>query len=408
MTASTTQSRILVVDDDDSVRYIVERTLKHEGYGVDSASHGDEATLLVHSNRYDTVISDINMPGMSGIELLNVIRHVDLDLPVILITGLPSIETAVQAVEYGALRYLRKPVSSAAVTDAVRYAVNIYRLARVKREALAITGGNPQMAADRAGLAASLDRVLASMWMAFQPIISWKNKRIFAHEALMRSKDESLPNPPAVVEAAEKLSRLHHVGRRVRELTAQALQPLPDNQSVFINIDPQDLFDETLFSTQMPLVQQASRVALEITERANLDNLGDIQSRLTLLRKLGFRLVVDDLGTGYAGLQTFVHLKPDLAKLDMGLVRNIDRDPTRQKVVRSMLELCSSLNTPCTIEGVETSGELNTLIDMGADLIQGYVFSKPSAGFVELTPEDIQRAALIRDRYDQQAHNAPH
>ena len=408
LTASTTQSRILVADDDESVRYIIERTLTREGYSVDTASWGDEAARLVRSNSYDVVISDINMPAMSGITLLNVIRDVDLDLPVILITGLPSIETAIQAVEYGAFRYLTKPVSPEAVNDAVRYAINIHRLARVKREALAIIGANPHMAGDRAGLTASLERAVASMWMVFQPIISWKSKSIFAHEALMRSKEESLPHPPAVIDAAEKVGRLHHVSRRVRELTAQVLPFLPDDQCIFINIDPQDLFDETLFSTTTPLVQQASRVALEITERANLDDLGNIQERLALLRKQGFRLVVDDLGTGYAGLQTFVQLKPELAKVDMSLVRNIDRDPTRQKVVQSMLELCSSLNIPCITEGVENSGELNTLIDMGADLFQGYVFSKPGAPFVELTPEDIRRAAVIDNLYHHQAHTVLH
>jgi EAL domain-containing protein (putative c-di-GMP-specific phosphodiesterase class I) len=100
------------------------------------------------------------------------------------------------------------------------------------------------------------------------------------------------------------------------------------------------------------------------------------------LRNLGFRIAVDDLGAGYAGLSSFSQLEPDFVKLDMSLVRGIDASSSKSSLVRSMVHVCTQeLGMRVVCEGVETKAERDTLEGLGADLLQGYLFGKPERGF---------------------------
>jgi EAL domain-containing protein (putative c-di-GMP-specific phosphodiesterase class I) len=123
-------------------------------------------------------------------------------------------------------------------------------------------------------------------------------------------------------------------------------------------------------------------VVLEITERTSLARISDVRECVARLRKLGFRIAVDDLGAGYAGLSSFSQLEPDVAKLDMSLVRGIDVSSRKASIVRSMLTVCQrELGTYVVCEGVETESERDTLTSLGADLLQGYLFAKPQRLF---------------------------
>jgi CheY-like chemotaxis protein len=107
---SLTPGRVLLVDDNDSLRRALRRTLAAEGHQVVEASNGREAIELTKVEDFDLILSDVRMPDMDGVELLRAIHERDADLPVLLITGDPELETAMKAVEYGALEYLTKPV----------------------------------------------------------------------------------------------------------------------------------------------------------------------------------------------------------------------------------------------------------------------------------------------------------
>jgi EAL domain-containing protein (putative c-di-GMP-specific phosphodiesterase class I) len=124
-------------------------------------------------------------------------------------------------------------------------------------------------------------------------------------------------------------------------------------------------------------------VILEITERASLAGLDDVQGRVAKLRTLGFRVAVDDLGAGYAGLTSFALLEPEIVKIDMALTRDIDRSPVKQKLVASLTGLCREMNLIIVTEGVETAAERDTLVGLGCDLHQGYLFAKPGRAFPE-------------------------
>src|SRR5207253_1157687 len=108
------------------------------------------------------------------------------------------------------------------------------------------------------------------------------------------------------------------------------------------------------------------------------------RARFDRLREQGFRIALDDLGAGYASLSTFVKLQPELVKLDMSLVRGLHEDFTKQSLVRSITNLCSQLGIAVIAEGVETEEERVALLDLGADLLQGYLFAKPARPFPEV------------------------
>src|SRR4051812_32939388 len=197
--------RVLVVDDEPALLRLLVRILNDAGYGAETAGDGAAASALLRDQKFDVILSDVHMPGLDGIELLRVVRERDLDVPVILLTGAPDVETATRALEYGAFRYLikRKAVDPDALIKLVQEASRLHEVARLKRAVLELRGGAWKQPADRVGLEASLDRALGTLWMAFQPIVSMAGSRVLAFEALLRSDEPTLPNPGVLVDAAE-------------------------------------------------------------------------------------------------------------------------------------------------------------------------------------------------------------
>ena len=378
---SRARVKVLLVDDEPALLRGVSRLLTQAGNDVETAGDGATAVKLLCTGDFDVVLSDISMPGMSGLELLAIARERDLDIPIIMVTGAPTVESAVEALQYGAVEYLTKPVELPVLKRAIEKAVRLHDMARMKREAMALLGPARAQAGDRASLAAGFDRALASLWMAYQPIVDARDKTLFGYEALVRTSEPTIPHPGALLDAAERLSRLDDLGRLIRQTSAGPIVGAPERGLLFVNLHARDLVDETLFDPSSPLSQVASRVVLEITERASLEDLKDVRARVADLRSLGYRIAIDDLGAGYAGLTSFATLEPEIVKLDMSLVRDVHKQPTKQKLIRSMAALCKDMGMTVVAEGVETIEERDAVIDLGCDLLQGYLFAKPGRAF---------------------------
>jgi EAL domain-containing protein (putative c-di-GMP-specific phosphodiesterase class I) len=377
------QPHVLIVDDDPALLRTVSRMLARRGYSVATARNGEDAVALVHKDQFDAIVSDIAMPTMDGIELLRRVRQHDLLVPVVMITGDPTIDTAVQALEYGALQYLTKPVANDDIANVLDKAVQLHRVARVKQQAMQLLGSVGAQAIDRAGLEASLTRCLQTVWIAYQPIVSLRERRVLGYEALLRSNEPTLPHPGAVLDAAERLDATDVLGRSIRQRVARDAVGSPEGCLLFVNLHVRDLLDPLLYSHEEPLSSVADRVVLEITERSSVDEVKDAKVRVGLLREMGFRIAVDDLGAGYAGLASFSLLEPEFVKLDMSLIREIQASPTRQKVVRSMATLAQDMGMRLVAEGVETVAEASCLAALGCELLQGFLFAKPMWPFPE-------------------------
>ncbi len=368
--------RLLLVEDDDALRDALTRALR-DTFEVTAVSDGNEAATLLVGQPYDAVLSDIRLPGMSGVELLKLVRAHDLDVPVVLMTAQPSVETAIAALDLGALTYIQKPFSQEQLRETALRAVRLARIARAKRDAIEAGVAGSPLAGDLAGLHASLERALATVCVHFQPIVARRTQQTIGFEALVRTREPSMPNPGTLIEAAERLGRVHELGRRVREVAAATFKPPSDEMLLFVNLHPKDLLDAELYSVSAPLSQIASNVVLEITERAAIDDVTDTRHRSAELRRRGFRLAIDDLGAGYAGLASFATLEPEVVKLDMSLIRGIESSTVKRQVVSSMTRLCRDLDMRVVAEGIESSAELETIVSLGCDYVQGYLLGRP-------------------------------
>jgi EAL domain-containing protein (putative c-di-GMP-specific phosphodiesterase class I) len=371
---AASSGRVLLVDDEHEPLKATARLLRHAGFDVVEAHSGEAASRSILGDTFDVVLSDIAMPGMDGIALLQLVRKHDEDVPVILVTGAPAVETAMDAVEHGAFKYLVKPVAPDRLEDVVRSAVRMRRMASIRREAMQLHLGDDS----DAELDRNLERALASMWIAYQPIVQ-PDGRLFGYEALLRSDEPTMPTPGHLLSAAERLGKLSSLGRRVRARTAEPFSS--ERGALFVNLHPRDLDDEELLSPGSPLARIASSVVLEVTERTSIDAIHDLRTTVARLRQLGYRIAVDDLGAGYAGLTSFAMLEPEIVKIDMSLVRDVDKNPVKQRLIASFTSLCKEMGILVVAEGVETLPEREMLVQLGCNLFQGYLIAKPGRPF---------------------------
>jgi EAL domain-containing protein (putative c-di-GMP-specific phosphodiesterase class I) len=374
--AASAAARVLIVEDDRALLEAYTDILLERGFNV--AAAGDAATALraLEAGPFDAVLSDVVLPGASGVDILRAVRERELDVPVVLVTGAATVETAVAAVELGALHYLTKPVASAELVRCVEHAAELHKLAAVKREALRHLGRSGAVMGDRAGLEALFSRSLGAMFMAYQPIVRTRDGSVFGWEALLRTREASVAGPLAFIDMAERLDRVRELGRAIRNrvaLTAGHTRGV----MFFVNLHAEDLEDEALYDPASPLAALAPEIVLEITERNPLEGVPEVRERVKRLRSLGFRLAVDDLGSGYSGLASLAALEPDFVKLDRGLIHGIDREPLKKRIVGSMVSVCRDLGISVVAEGIETAAERDAAAEAGADLLQGFFFKRP-------------------------------
>ncbi|HUS66861.1 MAG TPA: EAL domain-containing protein, partial [Kofleriaceae bacterium] len=136
--------------------------------------------------------------------------------------------------------------------------------------------------------------------------------------------------------------------------------------------------DRSLASPYSPLCKLRERVVLEITERASVAAIEDIHYRVAALREMGYRIAIDDLGAGHDRMQQFTFRDTDFVKLDMSLVRDIDRSEAKRRTVGRILEMCRDQGIQVIGEGIETEGERLALIELGCELLQGYLIARPN------------------------------
>ena len=387
MTASATISpvgarRVLVIDDEPAVLRVLGLLLQRNGFAVDSAADASIGLKHLESNTYHCVLSDIIMPGLSGLDFLRELRRHDLDVPVILMTAGPTLDSALDAIEYGAQSYLLKPVEPEALVQAVGRAAALGEMARAKRTALAKTSTEALPYGDRATLESVLKRAFDTIRVVFQPIVSMREERLVGYEALMRCDETLFASYGVLLAAADRIGWRTTLSSTIYQRIAQTCSELPEGALLFVNIHPRDAQEGLIMGGDAPLEPIARQVVLEVSEHAPADQLDALAAQAPKLRSAGFRIAIDDLGTGPSGLSTFGRLTPEFTKLDRSMLAGLDSDPKKEKIVRAMYAMCAVLGVPIIAEGVETPGERQALIALGADLAQGNEFGVPASSFV--------------------------
>ncbi|HEX2731543.1 MAG TPA: EAL domain-containing protein [Polyangiaceae bacterium] len=396
--------KVLLVDDDPFVLREYGKLLERMGLQVSFATDGQLALECFGRQPIDVVVTDLAMPTMGGLHFLRELRKINVDVPVILITGSPDVQTAVAALEYGAFHYLTKPVSPDKFKGTLSRALAFRALDRLHR-AGDENGSKPGMPAF-AALEARFEAALSNLWIAFQPIVSWSRKGAFAYEALVRSTEPSMNNPGLLFDAADQLGRMLHLGRAIRAKVADTISRHPDKR-FFVNLNPIELNDDELHSSGCPLAPFANQIVFEVTERTALASVSGVTAQIERLRKNGYQIAVDDLGAGYASLSSFIHIEPDFVKVDLSLVRDLHLSPRKRTLIRGINQICvKDLGISVICEGVEKAEERDVLLAEGIDFLQGYYFARPSpaleiVNFQQGTPETPEP-----DKADQSSRRA--
>lgn len=227
--------------------------------------------------------------------------------------------------------------------------------------------------------------------MAFQPIFDIGKGKIFAHEALVRGPGgQGAGTVLAMVSAENRYAFDQQCRVKAIEL-ASTLFPKGDDARLSINFMPNAIYEPracirltlaTAMKTGFPL----HRIIFEFTENEELDT-AHILGILHAYRDMGFQTAIDDFGAGHAGLGLLSKFQPDLVKLDMDLIRDIDKERAKRVIVSHIVRMMEDLGIPLLCEGVETVEELKVIADMGVTLIQGYVFARPTFEALSVAPD---------------------
>jgi EAL domain-containing protein (putative c-di-GMP-specific phosphodiesterase class I) len=225
-----------------------------------------------------------------------------------------------------------------------------------------------------------LERVLdeRQLHFVYQPIIDTRKRAVAAYEALCRCGNPAFRDPVALIEAAVQSGNVWRLGRLVREVATEPLPRLGDGVMLFVNLHPAEIDDPQLRLLGSIPTELACRVVFEITERAAIPDFRRFQETMGVLRSAGYRFAVDDLGAGYASLNSVALLGPDFIKIDMTLVRGIQASLRRVRLISRIIDYANDEGIRVVAEGVETAEEAETIAGLGCHLMQGYYFGRPA------------------------------
>jgi EAL domain-containing protein (putative c-di-GMP-specific phosphodiesterase class I) len=216
----------------------------------------------------------------------------------------------------------------------------------------------------------------------YQPVVDMVERRAIGFEALTRLTTPSFAGPDQLFKAAYENDSVWKLERLCRERAIRGLKNLRPDQLLFLNMEPDSIYDPALRSEEIfTLLGEAdlkpSQVVLEITEHSAVQEYEAFRQMLNYFQFHGFRLAVDDVGSGYSGLKSVAELRPNFIKIDMALIRDIHLHPIKQDLTATIVRFSSSSGTTLIAEGVETVEELRCLQRIGVRFAQGYLFARP-------------------------------
>ena len=215
---------------------------------------------------------------------------------------------------------------------------------------------------------------------AYQPIVDIGTRRVYAHEALVRGPQGE--GAASVLDQVNDDNR-YRFDQACRVKAIEGAHALGMQEMLSINFLPNAVYKpevcirttlETARATGFPL----QNIIFEVTEGERVEDGVWFAQILREYKRTGFKTAIDDFGAGYAGLKLLADFQPDIIKIDMDLVRNIDSSRPRQAIVRGLMRLCEDMGIQVIAEGIEKPAERDFLADQGVRLMQGYLFARPA------------------------------
>ena len=245
------------------------------------------------------------------------------------------------------------------------------------------------------------------IYAVFQPIISLRNGQVLGYEALSRLKENT------VIRDAETLFRLAGEYQRMWDLESLCrkksleaaniyLKP-PYNKKIFINVNPKVMHDKKFrdgftreFLEEFHITPE--NIIFEITERNAIQDIESFKGAIEHYKKQHYQIAIDDAGAGYSGLTLISDIHPHFLKIDMKLIRDIDKDHIKYALVKSLIEFSQITNTDLIAEGIETKEEMKTLVSLGVQYGQGYLIQKPEETIREISPLILHYISTLNKR----------
>ena len=249
-----------------------------------------------------------------------------------------------------------------------------------------------------------LRRIIASnnLRSVFQPIVSLKTGDVIGYEALTRGPvDSKYINPEILFEEAKTHDLLWDLEILCRSNAIKTFSSHDSDKLLFVNVDPAVLKDEHFikgFTKDILTEHNISPLSLifEITEKTSIDNYKNFNEVIDYYKSQGYKIAIDDVGTGYSGLTTIANTRPNYIKMDMSLITNVTRDNFKKAIIKSFVEFANTTNTKIIAEGIEDVCDLYTLIEIGVHYGQGYLINRPNDYLLE-TPELIKKRIVDKN-----------
>jgi EAL domain-containing protein (putative c-di-GMP-specific phosphodiesterase class I)/CheY-like chemotaxis protein len=365
--------RVLILDDDSTTLLILSHSLQVQGLEVIACREIEAAEAILDHSRMDVVITDLCLSPMGGLDGTRLVRHVSTHFPEIdlfVMSSHVTEEVRRLMIAFGAAAVLEKPI------DPKILAMQVLRGQRAASDM-----GHQGLVHD----VETLEDFLAAnpIFAVLQPIISLsEGGGVHGLESLARAPHESLlRNPELLFSYASRKERLYETDMIcIRAALLEAVR-LGRGPSIFINVQPRSLTKMDFADRVSRMVQEAgfrpSDIVLELTEQETIVNPRAFHAMLAEIRRRGFRVALDDYGTGLSNLRFVMEHRPEYVKISGHFCRGIAQDPVKREILRSTGEMLRRLGIPGIMECVETEEELRIVRELGIDYGQGYHFSRP-------------------------------
>jgi EAL domain-containing protein (putative c-di-GMP-specific phosphodiesterase class I) len=224
----------------------------------------------------------------------------------------------------------------------------------------------------------------------FHPIVDLVNNTVIGYEALTRGPaGTEYEHPYILFDVAEDADLLFELDQLCRKKALENAKGLLPGLKLFVNCLPSAVLDPKFRDSHLrdclrDLNLDPSSVVLEVTERQAIEQYDLFMEAAQYYSDMGFAIAVDDTGAGYSSLETVVELKPKYIKLDISIVREIDKNILKQELIKAIVGLSRQMRSTIIAEGIETIGELNTLKEIGVKFGQGFLFARPGPPFPDI------------------------
>ncbi|MDD3375561.1 MAG: EAL domain-containing protein [Candidatus Omnitrophica bacterium] len=368
----TGKKRILVVDDEQSISKTLKLLLETRGYDVDVAETGREA-LEKALKKPDIILLDLVLPDIPGFDVCRKLRENKTTrlIPIIILSVRYLYEDKVEGLYLGADDYITKPFE---------YEELFARVEAVIRRRQMFDDTEKENSPVIVELRRIIDEKLITPF--FQPIYLLKPFKLYGLEVLSRPPMQSiLSNPEMLFEAALRFGFYKELEMTCWKKAFEVLSSGSYSNRIFLNCNPY-LVESAEFLTIKSLISDynisSKDVVLEITERSGITDYRMFFDRLREYQKDGLCVAIDDVGGGYASFESIVEISPNLVKIDISIIRDLDKNPLKASVVKFIIGFCKENNIISVAEGIERKEELDVLLDLGVDAGQGYFLGMPS------------------------------